>query len=121
MSFLISSSKYHIRAADFEPAYLALHRSGELRRRAEAALAGLKECYVCPRNCGVNRWVDRTAACKTGRFAQVSSYFPHRGEEDCLRGWHGSGTIFFGMCNLRCVFCQNADISQERAQVSRPS
>ena len=49
---------------------------------------------------------------KTGRFAVVSSAFPHFGEEDCLRGWNGSGTIFFSHCNLRCVFCQNYDISQ---------
>jgi putative pyruvate formate lyase activating enzyme len=42
----------------------------------------------------------------------VSSYFPHFGEEDCLRGWNGSGTIFLSHCNLRCVFCQNYDISQ---------
>ncbi|MDK1045210.1 MAG: radical SAM protein [Anaerolineales bacterium] len=55
---------------------------------------------------------DKTAACKTGRYARVSSHFAHFGEEDCLRGWHGSGTIFFSMCNLRCVFCQNYDISQ---------
>jgi len=41
----------------------------------------------------------------------VSSYFPHFGEEDCLRGWRGSGTIFFSGCNLRCVFCQNFEIS----------
>lgn len=97
---------------DFEPAYLALHRTGELLKRAEVALAGLEACYVCPRNCGVNRLIDKTAACKSGRFAQVGSYFPHFGEEDCLRGWNGSGTIFFSMCNLRCVFCQNYDISQ---------
>ena len=56
--------------------------------------------------------MDKTAACKTGRYARVGSYFPHFGEEDCLRGWNGSGTIFFSMCNLRCVFCQNYDISQ---------
>lgn len=112
MTFPFTSPKYTIRAADFEPAYLALHRSGELLRRAEKAVAGLEECYVCPRDCGVNRLADKTAACKTGRYAQVSSYFPHRGEEDCLRGWRGSGTIFLGMCNLRCVFCQNFDISQ---------
>ena len=49
--------------------------------------------------------------CRTGRYARVSSYFPHHGEEDCLRGWNGSGTIFFSWCNLRCVFCQNYDIS----------
>jgi putative pyruvate formate lyase activating enzyme len=56
--------------------------------------------------------VDETATCKTGRYAQVCSHFAHLGEEDCLRGWRGSGTIFFNMCNLRCVFCQNYDISQ---------
>jgi len=60
----------------------------------------------------VNRLEDRWSACKTGRYALVSSAFPHLGEEDCLRGWRGSGTIFFAHCNLRCVFCQNFDISQ---------
>lgn len=97
---------------EFEPAYLALHRRGELLRRAESAVASLEKCHVCPRNCGVNRLADKTATCKSGRYAQVASYFPHTGEEDCLRGRYGSGTIFFAMCNLRCVFCQNFDISQ---------
>ena len=60
----------------------------------------------------MNRLEDRWSACKTGRRAVVSSAFPHLGEEDCLRGWRGSGTIFFAHCNLRCVFCQNFDISQ---------
>jgi len=50
--------------------------------------------------------------CRSGRYARVASAFPHFGEEDCLRGWKGSGTIFFSWCNLRCVFCQNYDISQ---------
>lgn len=104
--------KYRLKAADFKPAYLALYRSGELQRRAEEAVAALAACHVCPRDCGVNRLLDKTATCKTGRHARVASYFPHTGEEDCLRGWRGSGTIFFSMCNLRCVFCQNYDISQ---------
>jgi putative pyruvate formate lyase activating enzyme len=95
----------------FRPAYLSLG-SAELHRRAERAVAALDECRACPRDCGVNRLEDKWAACKTGRYALVSSYFPHFGEEDCLRGWRGSGTIFFGHCNLRCVFCQNYDISQ---------
>jgi putative pyruvate formate lyase activating enzyme len=60
----------------------------------------------------VDRLADKTATCHTGRYARVSSHFPHFGEEDCLRGWKGSGTIFFVFCNLRCVFCQNWDISQ---------
>jgi len=95
----------------FRPAYLSLG-SAELHRRAERAIASLAECRACPRECGVNRLQDKWAACKTGRYAIVSSHFPHFGEEDCLRGWRGSGTIFFGHCNLRCVFCQNYDISQ---------
>lgn len=93
------------------PAYLGF-RPGELRARARVAVASLADCRACPRDCGVNRLEDKYAACKTGRHAIVSSYFPHFGEEDCLRGWNGSGTIFFGHCNLRCVFCQNYDISQ---------
>jgi putative pyruvate formate lyase activating enzyme len=112
MTVPFASPQYTIPAADFEPVYLTLHRTGELKRRVEEALAGLSECRVCPRDCKVDRLADKTAACKTGRYAQVNSYFPHLGEEDCLRGWHGSGTIFFSMCNLRCVFCQNFDISQ---------
>ncbi|HTS28351.1 MAG TPA: radical SAM protein [Bryobacteraceae bacterium] len=107
--------------ADFEPAYLRLYRSGELRQRANDAVERLRHCLVCPRDCGVDRIADKTAACHTGRYAQVSSYFPHFGEEDCLRGWRGSGTIFFSMCNLRCVFCQNYDISQaQRGPEVRP-
>jgi len=105
-------AEFLLPSGEFEPAYLALHRSGELRRRAAEAVERLRHCLVCPRDCGVDRMADKTAACHTGRYAQVSSYFPHGGEEDCLRGWAGSGTIFFSMCNLRCVFCQNYDISQ---------
>jgi putative pyruvate formate lyase activating enzyme len=97
---------------DFEPAYLALHRNGELAKRAAESVADLNHCVVCPRECGINRLQDETAVCKTGRFARVASYHPHLGEEDCLRGRRGSGTIFFGGCNLRCVFCQNFSISQ---------
>lgn len=95
----------------FRPAYLQLSRA-ELKERVEKSIASLAECRACPRDCAVNRLEERWAACKTGRYAVVGSYFPHFGEEDCLRGWNGSGTIFFSHCNLRCVFCQNYDISQ---------
>lgn len=88
----------------FTPAYLQLGLA-ELRRRAAEALDLLRSCVVCPRDCRVDRLADRWALCKTGRYAIVGSFFPHFGEEDCLRGWNGSGTIFFSMCNLRCVFC----------------
>jgi putative pyruvate formate lyase activating enzyme len=98
---------------DFEPAYLKLHRAGELAARAEAARAELKECRACPRDCKIDRLAGETKVCNTGRHAIVASAFPHFGEEDCLRGWRGSGTIFFGLCNLRCSFCQNWDISQQ--------
>ncbi len=93
------------------PAYLGLP-PGELAARAGRGLAELARCRVCPRDCDVDRLADGFAVCKTGRWAVVGSYFPHFGEEDCLRGWRGSGTIFFTHCNLRCVFCQNYDISQ---------
>jgi putative pyruvate formate lyase activating enzyme len=95
----------------FRPAYLSLDRA-ELRDRVERAMAELADCRACPRDCGVNRLEDHWSACKTGRYAIVGNAFPHFGEEDCLRGWNGSGTIFFSHCNLRCVFCQNYDISQ---------
>src|SRR5712692_3669460 len=121
MASQTTHAEFTIRGTKFEPAYLSLHRSRELERRARQALERLEHCLVCPRDCGVNRMANKTAACHTGRYAQVSSYFPHRGEEDCLRGWKGSGTIFFSMCNLRCVFCQNYDISQaERGPETPP-
>lgn len=96
----------------FEPAYIKLYESGELDRRVERAVQSLGNCRVCPRDCKVDRLANKTAVCRTGRYAIVGSFFPHFGEEDCLRGRNGSGTIFFSMCNLRCVFCQNYDISQ---------
>jgi putative pyruvate formate lyase activating enzyme len=86
----------------------------EVRRRADEAFELLGErCVVCPRGCKVDRRADVKGLCAIGRHAVVASYFPHFGEEDCLRGSRGSGTIFFSGCNLRCVFCQNHDISWE--------
>jgi putative pyruvate formate lyase activating enzyme len=70
-----------------------------------------RPCRVCPRECSVDRLADERGLCKTGRHAVVASHFPHFGEENCLRGGRGSGTIFFGGCNLRCVFCQNFEVS----------
>lgn len=94
-----------------EPAYANLARTGELRRRAEEARERLRECRICPRNCGVNRLEEEKGFCETGSHAMVSSVNPHFGEEDPLVGRHGSGTIFMTSCNLRCIFCQNFDIS----------
>ena len=93
-------------------AYMGLG-AGEISARAEMAraLLGPDRCRVCPRLCKVDRLADQRGLCAIGRQAVVASHFPHFGEEDCLRGWNGSGTIFFSGCNLRCVFCQNFDIS----------
>jgi putative pyruvate formate lyase activating enzyme len=100
--------------SEFEPAAVRLAREGGMAPKVESALAELAECRACPRDCGVNRMAGETGTCHTGRHAVVASVFPHFGEEDCLRGWNGSGTIFFSLCNLRCVFCQNWDISQQQ-------
>ncbi len=93
------------------PAYLELWRIGELARRIQLGLQKLADCVLCPRNCHVNRLADKKKVCRTGRYATVGSHFAHFGEERCLRGNYGSGTIFFSWCNLRCVFCQNYEIS----------
>jgi putative pyruvate formate lyase activating enzyme len=104
-----------------EPGYLALWRSGELQQRAERAIAKLDACRVCPRDCDSARSRDELGLCNVGRYARVSSYFAHFGEEDCLRGWAGSGTIFFAWCNLKCVFCQNWETSNEgQGELVRP-
>ncbi|MGB9073960.1 MAG: radical SAM protein [Terriglobales bacterium] len=100
-----------VKRGEFQAAYLKLWQSGELSRRVELGLGRLADCTLCPRNCHVNRMDDKTKTCRTGRYAAVSSCFAHFREEGCLRGTHGSGTIFFSWCNLRCVFCQNYEIS----------
>lgn len=100
------------------PAYLALLESGQLSERAQALRALLEECRVCPRHCRARRLEDRRAVCKTGRYAEVASACLHRGEEPCISGERGSGTVFFAHCNLTCVFCQNAQISQRWAEGS---
>lgn len=97
------------------PACLALHRRGELARRAAAAVARLAHCDLCPRRCGVGRLHGETGHCGVGRRARLASYGPHHGEERCLSGHGGSGTLFFGGCNLGCRFCQNEDISHRPA------
>ena len=86
----------------------------ELERRAAEAVDLLgPRCLGGPRLCKVDRRADARGRCAIGRDAVVASHFAHFGEEDCLRGCRGSGTIFFSGCNLRCVFCQNHDISWE--------
>jgi len=86
--------------------------ANELEPRVRALESLLESCTVCPKLCGNNRLNDEIAACYSGRLPIVSSYTAHFGEEPCLSGTHGAGNIFFGNCNLRCVYCQNYQISQ---------
>jgi putative pyruvate formate lyase activating enzyme len=104
------------------PSYLALHGSGELAQRAQAAAELLRHCTLCPRGCQVDRTGGELGTCLVGAHAEIASAGPHFGEEAPLVGRGGSGTIFLGSCNLRCVFCQNHDISQQEraAQVEPP-
>jgi putative pyruvate formate lyase activating enzyme len=97
----------------FEPGYIALYRSGELARRVERLEARLEECDICPRECGAERLKGKVGSCNSAYLPIVSSFCAHRGEEPVLSGSRGSGTIFFGNCNLRCVYCQNHQISQD--------
>ena len=95
----------------FIPSYIALFEKGELQHRIRLLKESLKECRLCPRECGVNRLNGEVGVCQAGLEPMVSSAFPHFGEEPPLVGYHGSGTIFLTHCNLRCIFCQNYDIS----------
>ena len=92
--------------------YLTLFRENKLEDRVEQLEALLRSCTVCPKDCGNDRLNDEIAACYSGRLPIVSSYTAHFGEEPCLSGTKGAGNIFFGNCNLRCVYCQNYQISQ---------
>ena len=96
----------------FQPAYADLLNSGELEKRVIQTQQRLETCDLCPRDCGVNRNQGEIGVCGVGKRVWMNSYGPHHGEEGPLRGWRGSGTIFFSGCNLNCLYCQNADISQ---------
>ena len=98
-----------------DPGYRALLASGELEERVERLYALLSACTVCPRDCGNDRLAGVLASCASGADPVVSSYTPHFGEEPCLSGKRGAGNVFFGNCNLRCVYCQNWQISQDWA------
>lgn len=95
-----------------DPAYLKLLKTNELERRVGLLEELLRSCTVCPKDCGNDRTRNEIAACYSGRLPIVSSFTAHFGEEPCLSGTRGAGNIFFGNCNLRCVYCQNYQISQ---------
>ncbi|MFH1747416.1 MAG: radical SAM protein [Planctomycetota bacterium] len=98
---------------DTQPRYMNPAVRESLGQRVEWAREELQHCRACPRACSVDRTAGELGYCGVGRHARFCSAGAHMGEEDCLRGTRGSGTIFFGGCNLHCVFCQNWDISQK--------
>ena len=95
------------------PAYLGLYLSGELKRRAKALEIRLASCDICPRECHVNRLENEHGFCHSGYLPIVSAVCDHHGEEPAISGTRGTGAIFFGNCNMRCVYCQNYQISQD--------
>ena len=95
------------------PVYRNTLQTGELEEKSIALAGLLSNCDICPRKCGVDRIAGDVGICGVGERVWVSSYGPHQGEEDPVRGVNGSGTIFFSGCNLNCLYCQNADISQK--------
>lgn len=101
------------------PIYIETFASGQLASKVAQGLEALSRCRLCPRDCDIDRLKNEYATCLSGRQAVLSSAYPHFGEEDCLRGYAGSGTLFFGHCNLKCVFCQNFSFSQ-RSSVDDP-
>lgn len=107
----------------WQPDYRRLLASGELAGRVERLESLLESCTVCPWDCRVNRLNNETKVCVAGHLPIVSSYAPHFGEEPALSGTHqpkgqarGAGNIFLGHCNMRCVYCQNWQISQNLKQ-----
>ncbi|MGD2217446.1 MAG: radical SAM protein [Gemmatimonadales bacterium] len=98
--------------SDFEPGYLKLHRTGELKRRGDELWQLLESCSLCPRQCGAARLDGQAGFCQGTSQLVIAAYNPHYGEERPLVGRGGSGTVFFSNCNLRCVFCINWQISQ---------
>jgi putative pyruvate formate lyase activating enzyme len=121
-SFLIGSSFFFSRAplyaktkkgGEWRPGYAKLEEEGKLAQRVKQAYAIFERCRLCPRQCGVNRKKNEKGFCRAPLNPVIFSFHPHFGEEMSLVGDHGSGTIFFSNCNLRCAFCQNWPISHE--------
>ena len=98
---------------NYVPHYIKLHKTCELKKRVHLLNDILNNCKLCPRQCGVNRLNGEVGFCKAGEELMISSAFPHFGEEPPLVGNRGSGTIFLTHCNLKCIFCQNYDISHQ--------
>jgi putative pyruvate formate lyase activating enzyme len=101
-----------VERAPFEPGYVRLHQTGELKERGGTLWNIMAECQLCPRECGVDRLDGEEGFCRASSTLEIASYHPHFGEERPLVGRGGSGTVFFSNCSLRCVFCINWEISQ---------
>ncbi|KAJ9495301.1 hypothetical protein H2202_009329 [Exophiala xenobiotica] len=98
---------------DYIPRY-HLISSADASKKRSAAYAHLRQCNLCPRLCNVNRY-ETTGHCLIGADkVKIGTIAPHFGEEPCLQGHNGSGSVFFSGCNLRCVFCQNHDIAHQK-------
>ena len=109
-------SSIKTRPGSFKPCYLEAWKQGVLNQKIETGRTLMQNCVLCPRRCEINRFKEAKGVCRTDYRCRVSSYFPHFGEESCITGFRGSGTIFFTSCNLRCVFCQNWDISHNNRE-----
>lgn len=117
LKFIISNLKQDLNSwfykmKQFQPSYLRSYREGTLRNKILEINESNTNCNLCPHRCGIDRTQSNTGKCKSGTLPVISSFSPHFGEEPPLTGNRGSGTIFFGNCNLSCIFCQNYDISQ---------
>ena len=92
-----------------------MDRAGRKLELVERALERLEPleaaCTLCPRECRVDRTKGAEGVCRTGRLASVSHALLHFGEEPVISGRSGSGTVFFSGCNLKCLFCQNYQLS----------
>ncbi len=86
-------------------------------RQVRAAYELACPCRLCPRQCRVDRPAGERGYCGIGALPVVAASGPHHGEEGCLVGSGGSGTIFLSGCNLLCLFCQNHDISHGRSGI----
>jgi len=100
------------RKEEYEPGYLTLHKSGELKKRGEGLWRMMEACELCPRICGDNKLKGERGDCNANADLEIASFHPHHGEERPLVGTGGSGTIFMSNCALKCVFCINWEISQ---------
>ncbi|MFO8235272.1 MAG: radical SAM protein [Bacteroidales bacterium] len=107
----LANNSNNMNESTFEPGYLSLHRSGELKRRVEILWNIMEVCELCPRQCQNRRTEGQEGDCGATSQLVISSFHPHFGEEQPLVMNGGSGTIFLSHCSMRCVFCINHEIS----------